>query len=540
MSRLHFIGWLCVGCWFVTLLGCGCGGSSAPPVASSESSGSQADAEHSATPAQDSAPETPQDEPSEPSETSEPSSEDNYDAYMSGQDSATSESSEGSSETPAEEMYTETTETPDTPETPDSTTADENYMGEEYGSEGSTADGQGPTKTTTYAELAQQAFRQGDDPLALRNLMAHAVTADPEEAKLLLDKMGFNARVKHPAFAIRWGVGIEIKRPPAYNGNIFPIGTSQNIAVKPARGAASADGGFGEGAGIGATTGEGDFSGGRSRIPQPVKLLTGELGEKIVEQFTVRLERGDYGDVLKTPPTAPAGGGATAYGGQYEESGYGGGYDGGMQPGGQNQEPRSILPGVTLIDIGSTKDLLAKAKQAGVDALCVFKIEVTLVPRAQLVINNTSLEIFDVATATVKPVFSTKPLNNIEVQKDRLEGKPDDVAKTLIALFEHVDQTWKLGPVPAMESQQVLTRIGAILNEGPGADPLPALAEVRMYHSRGLLQDNHLELAYQRLLGDEQAARILATGTEEEKKAVIEKYMSTAPRETGPRDILQQ
>jgi hypothetical protein len=122
------------------------------------------------------------------------------------------------------------------------------------------------------------------------------------------------------------------------------------------------------------------LGGGRSRIPQPVKQLTGELGEKIVEQFMLRLERGDYGDVLKTPPAAPAGGGATAYGGQYEESGYGGGYDGGVQAGGQSQGPRSIVPGVTLIDIGSPKDLVAKAKQAGVDVLCVFKIDIMLNP----------------------------------------------------------------------------------------------------------------------------------------------------------------
>jgi hypothetical protein len=436
-----------------------------------------------------------------------------------------------------DEEHSETSSEEMTPGTSDSPSTEGEYTGEESGAEGTTEGGQGTSKATTYAELAQRAFRQGDDPLALRYLMAHAVTADPEEAKLLLDKMGFNARVKRPSFAVRWGVGIEFIRPPNYNGSIFPIGTSQNIAVKPLRGAGG-DAGLGEGAGIGAMTGEGDFTGGGSRIPQAVKQLTGELGEKIVEQFTLRLERGDYGDVLKTPPAAPAGGGATAYGGQYGESGYEGGYDGGTQPGVPNQGPRSIVPGVTLIDIGSTKDLVAKAKQAGVDVLCVFKIAIVLNPRAQLVINNTSLLIVDVATG--KEVFSTKPLNNIEVQKDRMEGKPDDVAKALIAMFEHVDQTWKLGPVPAMEPQQVLTRIGAILNEGPGASPLPALAEVRMYHSRGLLQDNHLELAYQRLLGDEQAARVLATGTEEEKRAVIEKYMSAAPRETGPRDILQE
>ncbi|MCL4205856.1 MAG: hypothetical protein KJ000_25515 [Pirellulaceae bacterium] len=544
MSRLHFVGWLCVGCWFVALLGCGCGGSSDPSVASSDSGGYQQDAEHAAEssqndPTQGTGNAASQDEHAETSETPEASSEEGAGAPMSEQDPEHSETSEEPREETAgtDEEHSETSSeemVESTPETSDSPSTEGGYTGEESGAEGATEGGQGTAKTTTYAQLAQRAFRQGDDPLALRYLMAHAVTADPEEAKLLLDKMGFNARVKRPSFAVRWGVGIEFIRPPNYNGSIFPIGTSQNIAVKPVRGAG--DGGLGEGAGIGATTGEGDFTGGRSPIPQAVKQLTGELGEKIVEQFTLRLDRGDYGDVLKTPPAASADGGATTYGGQYGESGYEGGY-GGAQPGAQNQGPRSIVPGVALIDIGSAKDLVAKAKQAGVDVLCVFKIAIVLNPRAQLVINNTSLLIFDVATG--KEVFGTKPLNNIEVQKDRMEGKPDDVAKALVAMFEHVDQTWKLGPVPAMEPQQVLTRIGAILNEGPGANPLPALAEVRMYHSRGLLQDNHLELAYQRLLGDEQAGRVLATGTVEEKRAVIEKYMSTAPRETGPRDILQ-
>ncbi len=588
MRHSRLFGGLCVGCLLAALSGCGGGDSADPAVASSdgalpadyqgamESPSSQPPAGESdpgaagdygsgTRPSGDesgSASTDPYGEnygsgsrgpEGEGSGTREPDAEEMYDQYMNELGSGTrgpdGEGASTETEVPYEEAMYEGGSGTRGPEGEAPVYGTEGYP-EGYGTEGY---GTGrPTKPLTYEEKSQQAFRQGNDSQALRFLQAHAVTAEAEAAKALLDKMGYNDKIKHPTFVVRWGVGIEFVGPRGYSGNVFPIGTTQNIGAKGPRGAGG-EGGFGEAPGAGGMPMDGGVGGGaRSAIPQELKLLTGELGEKIVEQFKLRLERGDYGEVLKTP-TAPkpgTGAGAEGYGtGGYDtsgymdsESGYGGGpgYGGGMQPGGQQRGPRSVMPGVTLVGIGSAKDLVDQAKQTGLDVLCVFKVTVTLNPRVQLVINNTSIVLFDVATG--KDVFDTKPLNNIDVQKDRTEGKPDDVDKTLVSIFQHVDQTWRLGPLPSMEPQSVLTRIGTLLSDGPGENPLPALAEIRMYHSRGLLQDAHLQLAYQRLLGDE-PGKLLATGTEEEKKQVVEKWVTEAARDAGPakpRDILEQ
>lgn len=213
----------------------------------------------------------------------------------------------------------------------------------------------------------------------------------------------------------------------------------------------------------------------------------------------------------------------------------------GTGSGADAQGPRSVLPGVTLIAIGNARELVTKAKEAGVDVLCVFRISIKLNPRVNLVTNETSLAIYEVGTG--KETFSTRPLNNILVQRNRAEGKPDDVDTTLKALFEHVDQNWRLGPLPQLTPEQVLTRLRSLIREPSGDDPLAALTEVRLYHSRGLLQDDNLTIAYQQLLGDDQVASTLLTGTEEERQAIVDDWVrppaAAAPTATGPRDILQ-
>jgi hypothetical protein len=76
-------------------------------------------------------------------------------------------------------------------------------------------------------------------------------------------------------------------------------------------------------------------------------------------------------------------------------------------------------------------------------------------------------------------------------------------------------------------SEGVLNRLRALIGV-THENPLPALAEARMYHTRGLLQDNHLTIAYQKILAVDQLGTQLATGSEEEKKKIIEKWL---PRE---------
>ena len=124
-------------------------------------------------------------------------------------------------------------------------------------------------------------------------------------------------------------------------------------------------------------------------------------------------------------------------------------------------------------------------------------------------------------------VFKSKDLNNIQVQNARanVKGFVDNVDDELTKLFAFIDGNWKLGPVPAgLQSEHVLARIGQILNESH-ENPLPAACEVRMYHTGGLLQDQHLEMAYQRLFADPQLGTLMATGTEEERTQAITRWL---------------
>jgi hypothetical protein len=56
-------------------------------------------------------------------------------------------------------------------------------------------------------------------------------------------------------------------------------------------------------------------------------------------------------------------------------------------------------------------------------------------------------------------------------------------------------------------------------------NPLPILAEIRTYKTRGLLKDEHFLAAYNSVLRDEQKATTLATAAEEQKKEAIAQWL---------------
>ena len=125
-----------------------------------------------------------------------------------------------------------------------------------------------------------------------------------------------------------------------------------------------------------------------------------------------------------------------------------------------------------------------------------------------------------------KELYESKTLNNIQVQIERVEKKSDQdpVDKELESLFKFVDANWRLGPLPAgLQAENVLNRLRGLLGE-THENPLPVLAEARMYQTRGLLQDSHFLTACQKLLGDAEGTQ-LVNGSEEEKKQVVAKYL---------------
>jgi hypothetical protein len=412
--------------------------------------------------------------------------------------------------------------------------------------------GQQPAKPVTLLDIATLAFRHGRDQEAMNCLYVHAVISDADEAKEVLDKMGWITSLKRPVMTVRWGIAVEYVAPRGYNGSVYPVGTTQNLPVKGAP--AGAAGGGAPPMGMP----DGGMGGGQGN-PQ-LQQLTGELGQKVVAQLQERMARGDFGQVITLLGKAPAAGaggmgpggmgpggmgpggampvygdpgGGSDMGGSETASGYPGAGAGGFGPPGQPQgvgptAAVSLSPGIVMLGIVSPRDLREKAQKAGVDAVCVFDVVVTVNPRLQTVKNETTIHIHDLVQA--KELYDSKTLNNIQIQLERADpkGDQDPVEKELEALFKFVDANWHVGPLPAgLQAEHVLNRLRILLAE-PHENPLPVLAEARMYQTRGLLQDSHYLAACQKLLGEADGTK-LATGSKEEKLVIVGKWLPQPP-----------
>lgn len=405
-----------------------------------------------------------------------------------------------------------------------------------YGEPGSAVmPGQQAAKPLTLADKAVQAFRQGKDQDAIAYLCAHGITAETGEAKEVLDKMGWSAALKRPAMAVRWGIALRYAPLRGYTGSIFPIGTTQNVQVRRPAGQMAGgqpNAGMGEMA-----SGQPGMGGGGKSHPM-LQQLTGELGARVLAQLQERVQRGDFGQALAMlgKATVPAAGGAgmSGYGepgssGMSGEMGYGetppGGVGGpGQAPGAPPVEAVPLGPGIVFLGLVTPKDMRQKAEAAGVDVICLFDIVLTPIPKQQLLKNETTIQVYDLTQT--RELFETKKLNNIQVQVERTEGKSDEdpVDRELESLFAFVDSTWTLGDLPAsLQAEHVLNRLKALLAEPP-ENPLSVLAEARMYHTRGLLQDAHYLSACRKLLGDSEGAQLVG-GSAEEKQAIVAKWL---------------
>ncbi|MBL7040417.1 MAG: hypothetical protein ISR77_17400 [Pirellulaceae bacterium] len=436
----------------------------------------------------------------------------------------------------------------------------EDYMEEGMGDPGMGDPGMGGGRTQgsqpkTFAEMAQQAFGQGRDNDAFKYLFAHAVTADDASARGLLAKMGWIGPLKRPGLALRWGIGIEFNSKGYDGDKLYPIGSTQKVQARER-------GGFGQGrgrdnAGDDMMQGGGDMmqgggdmmqGGGGQGADGQLEKYTGELGQMAVDGLRERVARGDFGLVLKE--AGSAGTSNRGRGGMDPgmEGGMDPGMEGGMDPGmeggmeegmggrGGGRSGRSrgrgamgpaqqLVPGVVLVGLAPAKDLLKMAEQAGVDVLCVFNVSVSQIRRTGQVSNNVKIQLYNLADG--KKTFETDVVNNLAVQNARANENSrggDPVDKELEKLFQEIDTNWRLGAIPtSLQPEHALGRVGELLKE-THQNPLSVLAEIRMYQTRGLLQDSHLLLAYQRMTNDH-SGTALATGTEEERKQVIEPWL---------------
>ena len=166
-------------------------------------------------------------------------------------------------------------------------------------------------------------------------------------------------------------------------------------------------------------------------------------------------------------PGMPTGAGMMPPGLSPPGPGMGSGSAGGA-PGAVN--PMSLMVGVSMLGEGSTKELLEKAADQGIDVLVVFEIEVNENQKTNLVVNETRIVVYDVAKG--EDLEKSKPLNNIAIQKLRAEDEKKDeedpVTACFAKLFKMLDDDpekgLKMREIPAeIKPEHVESRVAAIL-----------------------------------------------------------------------------
>ena len=309
-------------------------------------------------------------------------------------------------------------------------------------------------------------------------------------------------------------------------------------------------------------------AGGAARQPSTEVLAqtVGELGDELQRLLREKIQSGDYGEILvqlgsMASPPAGGGPGSTGFGGGYPGR-PGGGYPGawwrcgtglcpvpGMSAPGFARRSggavecgtgaaagagsiTSLMAGVSLLGKGSSKELLKKAADQGIDVLVVFEVEVTENRKTSLITNETRIVVYDVATG--ESIEKSKSLNNITIQKFRAEEEKDEedpvtssFDKIFTALDSDSERGLKMRKMPAeIRPEHVQSRVAAIL-ASEDFERLPALAEIKFFCHRGLVSSGLLEKSFQKVLGEAEGAK-LASGTEDERVEVISTLL---PRE---------
>lgn len=439
-----------------------------------------------------------------------------------------------------------------------------------YGPTGSSYPGapgsEAAAKPKTLAEQATEAFKKGRDREAFQLLYADALVNE-EAAERLPDEFRWVPYLKKPVMAVRWGVGVSYNPPRGYTGHPSPIGyepaPSNAAPMNPSGGGQDQPRRrrvFGQGRQQqNQGSGQPSYgSGGQPSQPaastapsQPAELLTyytGELGEKIVEVLTERMEDGKYGDVLARALEsyeAPAAtnnnntGSGSASPGSYPPPGYpgtSGGAPGGEQPAkAEKFEPGGVMPGVVMLGEGSERELIKEADDQQVDFLIILDVSVR--PSHKAASNTTKFRVLSLEKAKTpaanppaegaKPreIFVSKSINSHRVETAREEDEEDPLETEIDGFAAAIDAEVTAGPLPDKLTPEVALKRANFLTTQEVESPLANLAEIRCYRVKELIDDAQLAELYGKILGPEKAKKLLSGKTEADKQAALNKWL---------------
>ena len=451
------------------------------------------------------------------------------------------------------------------------------------------------SKMVSLLPQAMKMFMEHADQEAIDVVYANYLISD--EAR---EQYGLNwyPGIKEPRMLFRWGVGVVFNKPRELAGRHPVIGDPGD----PNEGVEDSDragrrGGRGGGGGLSGAGGGGLLGGGRSRsgsrtykdidTSRPDGFLmyyTGDFGEQLISFLDGRRKDDHYGQILKDvmeqemaskdgeeASSASESSGfrrretsSSNFGGAPATAG-GGNRRGGRRGSRSNSQPLqrtdtsvleramgqstaekpaddasgSILPGVSLLGVGSKVDIVSRAKAANIDGLVIFNVKVSK-SRGGNARNRantspdytctTSMKIVDLATE--KNVFSSKSLKDTTVKEENDEGEDPVKDQVARAFSTYADASFRATDLPGgLNESAVKKRVGRLLRDKSG-QPLAAAVEIISYYKSELLTAELAETAVTRLFGSDDA-KVLVDGAAADRleflKTVLPNGLGTSP-----------
>lgn len=191
----------------------------------------------------------------------------------------------------------------------------------------------------------------------------------------------------------------------------------------------------------------------------------------------------------------------------------------------------TLVPGVVFLgtesDSDAEKSLLERGKSSGCDAVLIFYVTVKPAKtRSGSPSSTTKLGVHNLKYPEKKKETAT--LNSETVAKARQKDKDesdDPVELALDKIFgDYSDKEFRVSDMPEIKPENAATRVEALVAE-THTNPLPVATEIISYHKSGLLDEAATLTALGKILGSDDAARKLLSGTLEEKVSVIEKWL---------------
>lgn len=185
-------------------------------------------------------------------------------------------------------------------------------------------------------------------------------------------------------------------------------------------------------------------------------------------------------------------------------------------------------PGIVYLGMGDADVHLANAKKAGLDLLIHINVSLKET-RGENTQNISKCRLFHVDSK--KQLVVSKGIDSIEYNqqsKTKGVGAKEYIGEQMSSFLPIVDRQMTV-ELPRLTSDVAVKRIGSLLASG-GSKSLATLAEVRLFQSQGLLNDDQVLQVFD-IVGGEEGLQILY-GTEEEKLTVVRKWIADQYKST--------